>query len=120
MSGPKYIQQTMESFPSCCARPQGAEGKVLAVVMKSRMSSLVLEGIFCRASAVEEGGVLRTVLKEGKGCAGGQGISAGGSTPAEDSVGTVLGSPCSPCNGHIWPSFCILMVVQSGFAFLDT
>lgn len=64
------------------------EGEVLAVVMESRLSSSVLEGIFCRPLAIGNGG-LRTVLKEGKGCGEGQGISVGGAT---------LGRQCQgPC-----------------------
>lgn len=43
--------------------------------MESRMSSLVLERIFCRPLVMEKGGVLRTVPKEGKGCGEGQSIS---------------------------------------------
>lgn len=66
----------MEASSTCCTRPPGTEREVPVVVMKSRMSSLVLEGIFCRPLAMEKG-VLRTVPKEGKGCGEGQGISVG-------------------------------------------
>lgn len=50
----------MEASSTCCTRPPGTEREVLVVVMKSRMSSLVLEGIFCRPLAMEKGDVLRT------------------------------------------------------------
>lgn len=78
----------MEASSTCCTRPPGTEGEVLVVVMKNRMSSLVLEGIFCRPLAIEKGGILRTVLKEGKGYGEGQGISVGGA---------VLGRKCQEC-----------------------
>lgn len=51
---------------------------------------------------MEKGGVLRTALEEGKGCAEGQGISAGGSDTAEGRPGL-----CRELHG--W-SLCILTV----------